>query len=77
MERRSDDPNELSDLFLSRIHLTTRMRRHAESLIILRRGTWCGLWRMPVSLTNVIRAAVSEVEDYARVEGDSQPPRRP
>lgn len=34
MERRSDDPNELSDLFRLD-HLTTRMRRHAESLIIL------------------------------------------
>ncbi|MGW0943188.1 sensor histidine kinase [Streptomyces sp. NPDC002623] len=67
MERRSDDPNELSDLFRLD-HLTTRMRRHAESLIILSGAAPGRAWRMPVSLTNVIRAAVSEVEDYARVE---------
>ena len=67
MERRSDDPNELSDLFRLD-HLTTRMRRHAESLIILSGAAPGRAWRMPVSLTNVVRAAVSEVEDHARVE---------
>ncbi|WP_367324924.1 nitrate- and nitrite sensing domain-containing protein [Streptomyces sp. HUAS ZL42] len=67
MERRSEDPNELSDLFRLD-HLTTRMRRHAESLIILSGAAPGRAWRMPVSLTNVVRAAVSEVEDYARVE---------
>ncbi|MEV0909994.1 sensor histidine kinase [Streptomyces hokutonensis] len=67
MERRSEDPNELSDLFRLD-HLTTRMRRHAESLIILSGAAPGRAWRMPVLLTNVVRAAVSEVEDYARVE---------
>ncbi|MEU0005900.1 nitrate- and nitrite sensing domain-containing protein [Streptomyces sp. NPDC006314] len=67
MERRSDDPDELSDLFRLD-HLTTRMRRHAESLIILSGSAPGRAWRMPVSLTNVVRAAVSEIEDYARVE---------
>ncbi|MFD7811578.1 nitrate- and nitrite sensing domain-containing protein [Streptomyces sp. NPDC059785] len=67
MERRSEDPDELSDLFRLD-HLTTRMRRHAESLIILSGAAPGRAWRKPVSLTNVIRAAVSEVEDYARVE---------
>ncbi|MFF1714440.1 nitrate- and nitrite sensing domain-containing protein [Streptomyces sp. NPDC058268] len=67
MERRSDDPNELSDLFRLD-HLTTRMRRHAESLIILSGAAPGRAWRLPVPLTNVVRAAVSEVEDYARVE---------
>ncbi|MFF7753269.1 nitrate- and nitrite sensing domain-containing protein [Streptomyces sp. NPDC007971] len=67
MERRSDDPDELSDLFRLD-HLTTRMRRHAESLIILSGAAPGRAWRMPVPLTNVVRAAISEVEDYARVE---------
>ncbi|EPH44259.1 hypothetical protein STRAU_2699 [Streptomyces aurantiacus JA 4570] len=67
MERRADDPNELSDLFRLD-HLTTRMRRHAESLIILSGAAPGRAWRLPVPLTNVVRAAVSEVEDYARVE---------
>lgn len=67
MERRAEDPGELSDLFRLD-HLTTRMRRHAESLIILSGAAPGRAWRMPVSLTDVVRAAVSEIEDYARVE---------
>ena len=67
MERRSDDPDELGDLFRLD-HLTTRMRRHAESLIILSGAAPGRAWRTPVPLTDVVRAAVSEVEDYARVE---------
>ncbi|WP_406864866.1 nitrate- and nitrite sensing domain-containing protein [Streptomyces sp. HUAS MG47] len=67
MERRADDPNELGDLFRLD-HLTTRMRRHAESLIILSGAAPGRAWRLPVQLTNVVRAAVSEIEDYARVE---------
>ncbi|WP_370416421.1 nitrate- and nitrite sensing domain-containing protein [Streptomyces fradiae] len=67
MERRADDPNELGDLF-KLDHLTTRMRRHAESLIILSGAAPGRAWRLPVPLTNVVRAAVSEIEDYARVE---------
>ncbi|MFI8252375.1 sensor histidine kinase [Streptomyces filamentosus] len=67
MERRADDPAELGDLFRLD-HLTTRMRRHAESLIILSGAAPGRAWRMPVPLTDVVRAAVSEIEDYARVE---------
>ncbi|MER7731447.1 nitrate- and nitrite sensing domain-containing protein [Streptomyces erythrochromogenes] len=67
MERRADDPNELGDLFRLD-HLTTRMRRHAESLIILSGAAPGRAWRTPVPLTNVVRAAVSEIEDYPRVE---------
>src|SRR5262249_25230572 len=67
MERRSEDPNELSAL--SRADPpTARMRRPAESLILLSGAAPGRAWRMPVSLTDVVRAAVSEVEDYARVE---------
>ncbi|MEW2414452.1 nitrate- and nitrite sensing domain-containing protein [Streptomyces sp. NPDC046866] len=67
MERRTDDPGELGDLFRLD-HLTTRMRRHAESLIILSGAAPGRAWRVPVPLTNVVRAAVSEIEDYPRVE---------
>ncbi|MER5946958.1 nitrate- and nitrite sensing domain-containing protein [Streptomyces sp. NPDC001904] len=67
MERRAEDPGELGDLFRLD-HLTTRMRRHAESLIILSGAAPGRAWRVPVPLTNVCRAAVSEIEDYARVE---------
>ncbi|MEU6863397.1 ATP-binding protein [Streptomyces sp. NPDC046876] len=67
MERRADDPGELGDLFRLD-HLTTRMRRHAESLIILSGAAPGRAWRTPVPLTNVVRAAVSEIEEYPRVE---------
>jgi signal transduction histidine kinase len=66
VERRTEDPQELADLF--RIHhLTTRMRRHAESLIILSGQSLPRGWRNPVPFVDVIRAAVAEVEDYTRV----------
>ncbi|MDH2392541.1 nitrate- and nitrite sensing domain-containing protein [Streptomyces sp. HNM0663] len=72
MERRADDPDELGDLFRLD-HLTTRMRRHAESLIILSGAAPGRGWRTPVPLTSVVRAAVSEIEDYARVEAHQLP----
>jgi signal transduction histidine kinase len=66
MERRTDDPTELEDLF--RVdHLATRMRRHAEDLVILAGASPGRGWRNPVPLVDVLRGAVSEVEDYARV----------
>jgi signal transduction histidine kinase len=67
MERRAADPEQLADLF--RIdHLTTRMRRHAESLIILSGQAPARGWRNPVPLVDVLRAAVAEVEDYTRIK---------
>ncbi|WP_051941120.1 sensor histidine kinase [Phaeacidiphilus oryzae] len=67
MERRTEDPAELSELFRLD-HLTTRMRRHAESLIILSGASPGRGWRRPVPLLDVVRAAVGEVEEYARVD---------
>ncbi|TJZ58726.1 HAMP domain-containing protein [Streptomyces piniterrae] len=67
MERRTEDPAELEDLFRLD-HLTTRMRRHAESLIILSGAAPGRGWRNPVPLLDVVRAAVAEVEDFQRVE---------
>ena len=66
MERRASEPEELEDLF--RIdHLTTRMRRHAEGLIILSGESPGRAWRQPVPMLDVLRAAVAEVEDYTRI----------
>jgi hypothetical protein len=65
-ERRATDPDVLEDLF-KMDHLTTRMRRHAEGLIILSGAPPGRSWSAPVKLIDVIRGAVSEVEDYARV----------
>ncbi|MFF4836803.1 nitrate- and nitrite sensing domain-containing protein [Streptomyces sp. NPDC001315] len=66
LERRTEDPDVLQELF--RIdHLTTRMRRHAESLIILSGAAPGRRWRRPVPVADVVSSAVSEIEDYARV----------
>ncbi|GJF28050.1 hypothetical protein KNE206_07500 [Kitasatospora sp. NE20-6] len=73
MERRTEDPAELADLFRLD-HLTTRMRRHAEGLIILSGAAPGRAWRRPVPLMDVVRAAVAEVEEYARVEVHRLPP---
>ncbi|MGN5378054.1 nitrate- and nitrite sensing domain-containing protein [Streptomyces lasalocidi] len=67
MERRTEDTDELADLFRLD-HLTTRMRRHAEGLVILSGAAPSRQWRRPVQLMDVVRAAVAEVEDYERVE---------
>ncbi|MBO0838130.1 MAG: nitrate- and nitrite sensing domain-containing protein, partial [Actinobacteria bacterium] len=66
MERRATEPEELDALFRLD-HLTTRMRRHAEGLIILAGDTPARGWRQPVPLIDVLRGAVAEVEDYTRI----------
>ena len=43
------------------------MRRHAEGLIILSGESPGRGWRNPVPFIDVLRAAVSEVEDYTRI----------
>jgi signal transduction histidine kinase len=71
MERRVHEPEELADLF--RIdHLTTRMRRHAEGLLIVAGGSSGRTWREPVPIVDVMRAAVAEVEDYTRIRVTSR-----
>ncbi|GHC43476.1 sensor histidine kinase [Streptomyces cinnamoneus] len=67
MERRTEDTDELADLFRLD-HLTTRMRRHAEGLVILSGAAPSRQWRKPIQLMDVVRAAVGEVEAYERIE---------
>ena len=66
MERRATDPEALDDLFRLD-HLTTRMRRHAEGLVILAGAPPGRTWSSPVRMVDVMRGAIAEVEDYARV----------
>ena len=72
MQRRAHDPDSLEDLFRLD-HLTTRMRRHAESLIILSGAAPGRAWRKPVPVVDIVRAAVAEVEDYTRVDVETCP----
>jgi signal transduction histidine kinase len=67
MERKSEDPDTLAELF-QLDHLTTRMRRHAEGLIILSGAAPGRGWRIPVPVVDVLRGAIAEVEDYTRVK---------
>jgi hypothetical protein len=66
LEQQAVSPGELADLF-TLDHLTTRMRRHAESLTILSGALPVRSWSGPVAAIDVIRAAVAEIEDYKRV----------
>ncbi|HEV2451144.1 MAG TPA: ATP-binding protein [Streptosporangiaceae bacterium] len=66
LEQKATDPAALADLF-SLDHLTTRMRRHAENLIILSGAAPGRTWSEPVPVIDVVRGALAEVEDYQRV----------
>jgi signal transduction histidine kinase len=66
MERKTSDPDALEELFRLD-HLTTRMRRHAEGLIILSGALPARAWSTPVRVVDVVRAAIAEVESYTRV----------
>ena len=72
LERRAE-PDDLEGLF--RIdHLTTRMRRHAESLIVLAGDSPKRAFRDPVPFVDVLRGAAAEVEDYTRIKVISRTP---
>jgi signal transduction histidine kinase len=75
LEQDEEDPQRLEQLF-SLDHLATRMRRTAESLVILggTQGRTASFEELSVS--DVIHAAVSEVQDYQRVRIDAAPERR-
>jgi hypothetical protein len=67
LEREESDPDELAKLF-HLDHLATRMRRNAENLIVLSSAESARRSTEPIALADVIRAAISEVEDFTRVE---------
>ncbi|RIV36583.1 sensor histidine kinase [Micromonospora radicis] len=67
LERDAEDPDYLAELF--RVdHLATRLRRHAEDLVILAGSAPGRGWRNPVAMVDLIRGAISEVESYDRVD---------
>jgi signal transduction histidine kinase len=72
MEAREDDSTQLASLF-QLDHLAARARRTTENLIILGGKQPGRRWRKPVALMEVLRAAVSETEQYARVQVEQVP----
>ncbi len=67
LEREEENPDHL-DAFFQLDHLATRARRNAENLIILTGEQPGRQWRKPVRMLDVVRAAVAETEQYARVK---------
>jgi signal transduction histidine kinase len=65
-ERGETDPGRLSQLYRLD-HLATRIRRNAESLLVLSQSDAPARWQPPVQMADVVRAALGEIENYERV----------
>ncbi len=72
LEQGEQDSDRLGSLF-QMDHLATRMRRNSENLLVLAGHESTRRWNQPVSLVDVLRAAVSEIEQYERVTLNVQP----
>ena len=72
LEQGEQDTERLANLF-KMDHIATRMRRYSQNLLVLAGHELPGRWNEPVTLVNVIRAAVSEIEEYERVSVRTQP----
>jgi signal transduction histidine kinase len=66
LEARVEDPDLLKGLFTVD-HLATRMRRQSESLAVLGGSASRRQWTRHVTMHEVLRAAIAEVEQYSRV----------
>ncbi|MEC3978553.1 sensor histidine kinase [Amycolatopsis sp. H20-H5] len=67
LEADEQDPDHLASLF-ELDHLATRLRRNGESLLVLSGAGLAKSVPKPVPAGDVIGAAVSEIEQYARIE---------
>ncbi|MFJ5260178.1 sensor histidine kinase [Streptomyces sp. NPDC088387] len=67
LENEIEDPELLKGLFHVD-HLATRIRRHAENLAVLGGANSRRQWSNPVCMTEVLRSAIAEVEQYSRVK---------
>lgn len=72
LERNEEDPQQLANLFRLD-HLATRMRRNNENLMVLSGDDPARRSGHPLALADVLRAAVSEIEQYQRVVVRSTP----
>jgi signal transduction histidine kinase len=66
LEANEEDPDQLENLFRLD-HLATRMRRNAESLLVLAQAEGPRRRAKAVSVSDIVRVAVGEVEDFARI----------
>jgi signal transduction histidine kinase len=66
LEESERNPDALAELFRLD-HLTTRVRRNAENLLVLSGEKPPRVWSQPVPLRDIVRAAIAETEDLDRV----------
>ncbi len=69
LEAGETDPDQLAVLF-KLDHLATRMRRNDENLLVLAGGDASRRWPEPVPLSQVVLAAIAEIEEYQRIQQD-------
>jgi hypothetical protein len=69
LERRETDGDRLRELYRLD-HMSSRLRRNAGSLVVLSGGAGANEHMAPLSLTDVVRLALGEIEDYTRVDVD-------
>lgn len=67
LENEVEDPELLKGLFHVD-HLATRIRRHAENLAVLGGAVSRRQWSKPVTMTEILRSAIAEVEQYPRIK---------
>ncbi len=67
LEQDEQDPETLAGLY-QLDHLATRMRRNAESLLVLAGNRSPRQWSRPVPVEDVIRSSLAEVELFERIE---------
>lgn len=75
LESREEDPEILGGYY-KLDHFATRMRRNAESLLVLAGAEPPRVWAKPLELSEVIRGALGEVDDYQRIDVLAMEPSR-
>ncbi len=69
LEREESDPARLQQLYRLD-HVSSRLRRNAQSLVVLSGGDGANPHLSPLPLGDVVRLALGEIEDYNRVDVD-------
>jgi signal transduction histidine kinase len=67
LERKETDSDRLRELYRLD-HMSSRLRRNASSLVVLSGGAGANEHMAPLSLSDVVRLALGEIEDYTRVD---------
>jgi signal transduction histidine kinase len=67
LENQVEDPDLLKGMFQVD-HLATRVRRYAENLALLGGAAAHRQWSRPIGVSDVLRSAIAEIEQYWRVK---------